>query len=69
MVASVRRRVEPPEASSSLRVTPPPQYAQPAPVPAAASDPIAQLALAELKDQGILIEDEVAAQKARVLGL
>jgi hypothetical protein len=43
---------------------PPPQAAaEPAP------DPIAQLKqLAALKDQGILTEEEFAAQKAKVLG-
>ena len=48
----------------------PPQYAAPAPPPpAAAPDPIAQLKeLAHLKDQGILTEEEFAAQKARILG-
>jgi hypothetical protein len=42
----------------------------PAPAPAAAPapDPIAQLKqLAELKDQGILTEEEFAAQKAKIL--
>jgi len=51
---------------------PPPQYAQPAPPPpapaAAAADPIEQLKeLAELKNQGILTEEEFAAQKAKIL--
>ena len=47
---------------------PPPQYAQPAPPPPA-PDPIEQLTrLAALKDQGILTEDEFAAQKAKILG-
>ena len=37
--------------------------------PAAAADPIAQLKqLAALKDQGVLTEEEFAAQKARILG-
>ena len=45
---------------------------EPAPVPAAAAapapDPIEQLKqLAELKDQGILTEEEFAAQKAKIL--
>jgi hypothetical protein len=51
-----------------------PQYVQapppsPPPAPAAAeSDMIAQLKqLAELKDQGILTEEEFAAQKAKLL--
>ena len=51
---------------------PPPGYAQePAPAPAAApaADPIAQLKeLGELRDQGILTEEEFAAQKAKLLG-
>ena len=50
------------------------QYAEqappPAPAPAApAVDPIAQLKeLGELKAQGILTDDEFAAQKAKILG-
>ena len=43
----------------------------PAPAPAAApaEDPIARLKeLAALRDQGILTEEEFAAQKARILG-
>jgi hypothetical protein len=50
---------------------PPPQQYAPPPPPAGngGSDPIAQLKeLAALKDQGILTEDEFAAQKARILG-
>jgi hypothetical protein len=49
---------------------PEPAYAAPAPAPAApAADPIQQLKeLAALKDQGILTDDEFAAQKARILG-
>jgi Short C-terminal domain len=45
------------------------QYAAPPAAPAAAApDPIAQLKeLAELKNQGILTEDEFAAQKAKIL--
>lgn len=46
---------------------PPPQYEQ-APEPAQ-QDMVQQLKdLAELKDQGILTEEEFAAQKARILG-
>jgi Short C-terminal domain len=46
---------------------PPPQYAAPQPAPQ--QDMIHQLKdLAELKDQGILTEEEFAAQKARILG-
>jgi hypothetical protein len=48
------------------------QYAQPAPPPPPpppAADPIEQLKeLAQLKDQGILTEEEFAAQKAKILG-
>ena len=40
----------------------------PPPPPAAPADPIAQLKeLAELKNQGILTEEEFASQKARIL--
>ena len=47
---------------------PPQQYAQPAPAAAPAPDPIAQLKeLAELKNQGILTEQEFAQQKAKIL--
>jgi hypothetical protein len=49
------------------------QYAQPAPAPAPAGggedDTISQLKqLAELHDQGILTDEEFAAQKAKILG-
>jgi len=48
-----------------------PQYAQPAPAPVAepgGESTIDQLKqLGELKDQGILTEDEFAAQKAKLL--
>ena len=40
-----------------------------APAPPAAKDPIEQLKqYAELRDQGILTEEEFAAQKAKILG-
>jgi hypothetical protein len=50
-----------------------PQYAQPAPAPAVASsgtdEMLEQLReLGQLKDQGVLTEEEFAAQKARILG-
>lgn len=46
----------------------PQQYAAPPPPQAPAADPIEQLkALAELKAQGLLTEEEFAAQKARIL--
>ena len=60
---------------------PPPQYAQPqyaepqyAPPPIAAADaapdPIEQLKkYAALRDQGILTEEEFAAEKAKILGM
>jgi hypothetical protein len=48
------------------------QYAEPEPAPAPAApepDPISRLKeLAALKDQGILTEEEFAAQKAKILG-
>ena len=52
---------------------PEPTYAAPAPAPAApaapAADPIQQLKdLADLKQQGILTDEEFAAQKAKILG-
>jgi hypothetical protein len=47
---------------------PPPQY-EPEPPPEPQVDLVQQLKdLAELKDQGILTEEEFAAQKARILG-
>ncbi len=46
---------------------PPQQYAEPAPAPPA-PDPIQQLKdLADLKNQGILTEQEFAQQKAKIL--
>jgi hypothetical protein len=49
---------------------PEPTYAAPPPAAAApAADPIQQLKdLAELKQQGILTDEEFAAQKAKILG-
>ena len=53
-----------PQQSYAEQPPPPP----PAPAAAAPADPIAQLKeLAELKNQGILTEEEFAAQKARIL--
>jgi hypothetical protein len=51
-----------------------PMYAEPAPpaqaeASAPAADPIAQLErLGELRDKGVLSEEEFAAQKAKLLG-
>ena len=46
-----------------------PQYAPPPPEAASAPDPIEQLKqLGELRQQGILTEEEFAAQKAKILG-
>src|SRR3954452_1575663 len=50
-----------------------PQYAEPAPAPAAApapgDDPMDQLReLAQLKNEGVLTEEEFAAAKAKILG-
>jgi hypothetical protein len=49
-----------------------PQYQEPpppAPPPAPAPDPIEQLReLAALKQEGVLTDDEFAAQKAKILG-
>jgi hypothetical protein len=52
---------------------PPQQYAQPepqyAPPPPEEEDPVAKLReLAQLRDDGILTEEEFAAQKAKILG-
>jgi hypothetical protein len=48
---------------------PPAAGASVTPAPAAAEDPVDKLAkLADLKDRGILTEDEFNAQKARILG-
>jgi hypothetical protein len=47
---------------------PPQQYAAPPPAAAPAADPIEQLKeLADLKNQGILTEEEFAQQKAKIL--
>jgi hypothetical protein len=54
-----------------MSAQPPPQeYAQAPPAPAAAGpDPIEQLKeLGELHQQGVLTDEEFAAQKAKILG-
>lgn len=56
------------EAQQQQQYAPAPVAAAPAPA-APAADPIEQLKeLASLKDQGILTEEEFAAQKAKLLG-
>jgi hypothetical protein len=58
------------DAAAYYEQEPQQQYADPAPVAAApAPDMIQQLKdLASLKDQGILTDEEFAAQKAKILG-
>ena len=61
-------------AQAAAPAPPPPAPAAPAPAPApapaaSADDRISQLErLAALRDQGILTDDELAAEKARILG-
>lgn len=60
------------EAEAQAQAEQPMEQPQAAPVPAAsvADDQIAQLEkLAQLKEQGILTEEEFAAKKAQILGL
>ena len=57
---------EAPEPEPQQQYAPPPPQAAPAPAPAA--DPIQQLKdLADLKQQGILTDDEFAVQKSKIL--
>jgi hypothetical protein len=60
--------------NANAQVAPPPQqYAPPPPPPAAPvaqEDPITQIErLGALKAQGLITEEEFAAQKAKILGL
>jgi hypothetical protein len=59
-------------ATQQAAAPPPPPAAAPAPAPAApavSGDMVEQLtALAGLRDQGILTEEEFTAQKAKILG-
>ena len=49
---------------------PPQEYAPPPPAPVAQEDPITQLErLGALKAQGLITEEEFAAQKAKILGM
>jgi hypothetical protein len=67
-----RRQAERWQAKEEQQYAQQQQYAEPPPAPAPAApaaDPIEQLKeLASLKDQGILTEEEFAAQKAKLLG-
>jgi hypothetical protein len=57
-------------ADAQEQYAPPPEQAPLPPAPAPEEDMITQLErLSALKDQGILTEDEFAAQKAKLLGL
>ena len=56
-------------AAYEQQTAPPPQAAPPPPAQTSTEDMVSQLkSLAELKDQGILTEQEFAAQKAKILG-
>jgi hypothetical protein len=57
-------------APAYMAAQPPPQYYEQAPPPPAAGpDPIEQLKeLGQLHEQGILTDEEFAAQKAKILG-
>jgi hypothetical protein len=66
-----RRQEARSEQQQAAQAPPPPEAAAPAPPPSAGPTPddIEQLKqLAALKDQGILTEEEFAAQKAKILG-
>jgi hypothetical protein len=57
------------QAAYEEQVAPAPQPVAAAPAPAPQADMITQLKeLGELRDQGILTEEEFAAQKAKLLG-
>jgi hypothetical protein len=56
------------QAERQAEPEPPPEAPPPAPVSAPPADPMDQLAkLGELKQQGVLTEEEFAAQKAKLL--
>ncbi len=65
------RAAQPTAARPTYVVAQPPPQPAPAPAPAAATpDPVSQLErLAALKQQGILTDEEFAAQKAKILGI
>jgi len=63
-----RRQAERWGAQEEQQAPPPQAVAPPAPAPAAEQSTIEQLKeLAALKDQGVLTEEEFAAQKAKIL--
>ena len=69
--SNAMKSVQPHQAPPPQYYAPPPQemYAAPPPVQASQEDVIAQLErLGALKAQGILTEQEFAAQKAKLLG-
>ena len=58
------------DAQQQQQYAPQPAYEEPPPPAAPEPDPIEQLKqLAALKDQGILTEEEFAAQKAKILNM
>ncbi|GIK78753.1 MAG: SHOCT domain-containing protein [Acidobacteria bacterium] len=64
---AVSNRVSRRQAERWAQEAPPQQYVEPA--PAGAADPIEQLKeLGELRDSGVLTDEEFAAQKAKILG-
>src|SRR5690242_2149429 len=68
--AATRERAYEEQMAPQQPMAPPPQYAEQAPRPPAAPPPdmIGQLKqLAELRDQGILTDEEFQTQKARLL--
>jgi hypothetical protein len=67
---AVSNRVSRRQAERWAQGAPPQQgYAEPAPAAAPAPDPVAQLKeLGELRDSGVLTDEEFAAQKAKILG-
>jgi hypothetical protein len=68
---AVSNRVSRRQAERWAEQAPPQQYAEPAPAQPAASaaDPIEQLKeLGQLRDSGVLTDEEFAAQKAKILG-
>jgi Short C-terminal domain len=70
---AVSNRVSRRQTSRWAEQAPPQQYEEPpqqaAPAAAPAADPIAQLKeLGELRDSGVLTDEEFAAQKAKILG-